>query len=83
MSVGQIKIMMGHVNDVQNLKAKEDRIAALEVALKPFAFLRASLDFDRLDDDNIATVQVAGAGSSCVSFFVRDVLAARKALGGA
>lgn len=62
---------------VATLTAQNDR---MREALEPFAFLRSRLDFDRLDEGNIATVSVAGAGSSVVSFFVRDIIAARAAL---
>lgn len=60
------------------LEAENQRLLEL---LKPFAFVGASIDIDRLDEDNIATVEIAGAGSGRVFFFVRDILAAREALG--
>lgn len=54
----------------------------LKKALEPFAFKSAKIVFEWLDEDNIATVEVAGTGSSRLSFFVRDILAARAALKG-
>lgn len=60
--------------------AKDAEIAKLREALKPFAFEKASLNFDRFDEGNTAWVAVDGAGSSRVFFFVGDVIRARSAL---
>jgi len=55
-------------------------IAELRSALKPFAFAKSQLNFDRFDEGNTAWVAVDGAGSDKIFFFVGDVIRAREAL---
>lgn len=73
-----------HAADAETVRRERDdeiqNNKRLREALMPFTFSKSTLSFDRFDDENAASVAVAGAGSSRVGFFVGDVQRARKAM---